>query len=499
MSSQLPAPKGGMDFLASAQAALGISWFYNQFKAVATQRGTVTGVWTQVTELANVGDFEALLREAIRQTGFRGSSVFLVLAQSWSAQQMVDLPPVKGSALKKILARQAQQQKFFSGAAAWSYEESVVEGDSRRIILHLLPQAALNQLTAACQRNGLHLVSAVPPSTVFQQQLRQLPLEKSDVALLAGETGGGTTVVIGRNDGCLLLVRTLHGTWKEGGERLALDLNRTIQFANQKYGIALSKELWLYGPGAAAQASSVQSHMQNAIAASPVEYDPFYAATRALALRPQLTSNFISPVMQKAQQRDVFARAVLVMTALVVLVSLAVTIFALVQARQEKNSIRQLAAQCQRLEAQQTTLEALKKQLAREQSHDQIVLNDRPPAVPLWLFAALGETVPPGLTVTNFHVRHEENFWKVQLGGVCRTAADAGKTLTQTSPAALLAARLAGAPFHLKILGADAATKESSRTSAGGISTWLANLGSAPVAKAADDSAGHFEIEGVLR
>lgn len=482
--------------MSSSQTTLGISWFNNQFKAVAAHRGTVTGAWAHVCESANVNEFEALLREAIQKTGFRGSSVSLVLAQSWSAQQMVDLPPVKGPALKKILARQAQQQKFFVGEAAWSFEESGAERDSRRIILHLVPKAALNQLITACHTHGLHLVSVVPPSTIFQQQLRKLPLEKQDVAMLAGETGGATTIVIGRNDGRILLARTLHGTWKEGGERLALDLNRTILFASQKYGIALTKDLWLYGPDAPAQADSVQPHLQISVSASPVEYDPFYAATRALALRPQLSSNFISPVMQKAHQRDLFAKAVLAMTVFAVVASLAVTCFAFVLARQNQASIRQLTDQYQRLESQRGPLEKLKSQLALDQHLDKTVLEERPPPVPLWLFAALSEAVPTGCTVTNFHVKRQGDSWQVQLAGDYLGEANADKANIR----AQLVARLSSGPFHMNLVEGDAKRRKSAGANgSGGVSDWLANLGSAPVAKAGEPEARNFEIEGVVR
>ena len=87
-----------------------------------------------------------------------------------------------------------------------------------------------------CQRNGLDLISVVPVSAVLHHQLTQLPLEQEEAALLAAETGGSTTVVVGRNDGQLLLVRTLSNTWNESVEQLAVDLNRTILFFSQQYG-----------------------------------------------------------------------------------------------------------------------------------------------------------------------------------------------------------------------------------------------------------------------
>ena len=143
--------------------------------------------------------------------------------------------PSNGAALNKVIQRQAAQQKFFSGEAAYASQMLASAKTSPRVLLHLLPRLILNQFMLACRRNDLHLVSVLPASVALQRQLPALSLQRSDVVMLAAETAGSTTLVICDGDGRLLLARTLQGTWNEDPAKLALDLNRTILFVNQQF------------------------------------------------------------------------------------------------------------------------------------------------------------------------------------------------------------------------------------------------------------------------
>src|SRR2546423_13893349 len=235
---------------------LSVSWLNSQFKAVAVNRGAVEGTWENPAELDGSINFEALLREAIQKTGFRGQTVSLVLAHPRLVQQLVDVPPVKGPALMKVVQRQAKQQKMFPGEAAWAFQTS--HSDKASIILHLFPKQMLDQFAQGCKRNSLRLTSVIPAAAVLHGQLTALPLEKEETALLAGDTAGSVTIVVGRRDGQIFLARTLPGNWNEGAERMALDLNRTVLFLNQQHGVTVDKGVWLFGRRTVDQLSALQ-------------------------------------------------------------------------------------------------------------------------------------------------------------------------------------------------------------------------------------------------
>ena len=152
---------------------------------------------------------------AVQETGYRGQTVSLVLVPPRLVQHMLDVPPVKWSALNKVIQRQVAQQRFFPGEAAYARQMLASAKKSPRVLLHLLPRLVVSQFMLACRRNELHLVSVVPASAALQQQLRALSLQRSDVVMLAAETAGSTTLVICDGDGRLLLARTLQGTWNE--------------------------------------------------------------------------------------------------------------------------------------------------------------------------------------------------------------------------------------------------------------------------------------------
>src|SRR5258708_37763853 len=124
---------------------LSVSWLNGQCKAVSVQRGALEGTWENPAEAGSAADFETLIREAVQKTGFRGQTVSLGLAHPRLVQQLVDVPPVKGSALKKVLQRLAQQQKFFTGEAAWTFQSSPSEKPDQSVILHLFPKLLLAQ------------------------------------------------------------------------------------------------------------------------------------------------------------------------------------------------------------------------------------------------------------------------------------------------------------------------------------------------------------------
>src|SRR5437868_3086682 len=136
-----------LDFISSRKLAgtaipahlttLSISWLNSQFKAVAVHRGKVEGSWESPDAGEANGNFETLIREAVRQTGYRGQTISLLLAHPRLVQQLVDVPPVKEGALRKIIQRQAQQQKMFPGEAAWACQSSFSGKSTQRVVLHL--------------------------------------------------------------------------------------------------------------------------------------------------------------------------------------------------------------------------------------------------------------------------------------------------------------------------------------------------------------------------
>ena len=121
----------GANNISSKLTILSVSWLNKQFKAIAVHHGVVEGTWERPGDVESADEFEVLIREAVQQTGYRGSNVSLLLAHPRLVQQLVDVPPAKGANLNKIIERQALKQSVleFKDAAE---KAAARPGTSRR-------------------------------------------------------------------------------------------------------------------------------------------------------------------------------------------------------------------------------------------------------------------------------------------------------------------------------------------------------------------------------
>jgi len=489
---------------------LSVSWLNNQFKAVAVHRGQIEATWERPGSTEGPEHFDAFIREAVHETGYRGQTVSLVITHPRLAQQLVDLPPIKGKKLQKVIQRQARQQKMFPGEASWASEPCPPGKVAQRVVLHLFPKQMITLLVLGCKRNGLRLATVVPTSAVLQQQFVHLILEKHEVGLLAAETGGSTTLSAGGSDGQVLLARTLPSSWNEDPNHLGLDLNRTALFISQQYSSPINRGLWLFGPGAEDRVEAIQKHVQLPVDVSPVVEDPFYWATEALKLHPERSPNLISRELREQPQRRVFAAAMGVLTVLVVISSLVASAYFLSQARLEAANVRALSRDTTRIQNSRAELESLDRELSRKKQIIRLVLGQRPPPVPAWFLSYLAEAVPPELVVTNLHVIREEDYYRVQLAGTVQHGLPAPAVPPVAEPIDVLKARLTGPPFNLKLKETedDKTTRAVTTGKLSSIDTsapgWLSRLAKVVSGKTAPTAAkpvvqDYYLIEGTLR
>jgi hypothetical protein len=328
--------------------------------------------------------------------------------------------------------------------------------------------------------------------------MKRLSLGKDESALLAAETGGSTTVLIGRGDGQVLLARTLPGTWNENAERLALDLNRTVLFANEQYGAALHQGIWLFGQGAPEHAETIQ-HFLQAARISPVEFTSFYWAGEAPKLHSPSSPNFISPKLQKAPQRRAFATAMAAVVVLVLLLSLGGSAFLHFQASQEAANVRTLSEQLTRVEARHKGLQQRHADLERKQRALGLVVDNQSPPVPVWFLGYLSEVVPSEMVVTNLSVKREESLWRVRLAGSFQKFDKPFAPAQRSAAVAALTSQLVQGPFHLSFSGPEkgqeAPAQDKARATDFG--SWVAKLAASRRATNSPET-DHFSIEGFI-
>src|SRR3989442_3751716 len=290
-----------------SETVLTLSLLNERLSATAVHRGSVAATWERAEPVTDLADFASALREAVEQTGYAGTAVSVVLAHQRLAQQLVESPPIKGRNLKLFLQSRVKQLKPFPSDAAWSYQPTLPTRNAQAMLLHLLPSELLGQLVQGCQQLELQCDRVVPASAILQRQLTELPLEPNEVALLAAETSGATTVVIGRKDGQIYLGRTLSNSWNVHPDRADVDLNRTLLYVTQQFGAAVNS-VWIFGDGAQNQIDRLRTALRLPVKLSPVQPGPFYWNQEALKVPVGDTNNLISLEQLAAPRRRVFLR-----------------------------------------------------------------------------------------------------------------------------------------------------------------------------------------------
>jgi len=159
-------------------------------------------------------------------------------------------------------------------------------------------------MVQGCEQADLRLSKVFPATAVLNHQFRELPVDGDEVVLVAAETGGNTTVVIGRKDGQIYLGRTLNSSWNIYPDRVNVDLNRTLLYVKQQFGAPVDN-MWLVGTGAGGHADAMEALVKVPIKLSPIPYSPFYWNEQALKLPFGDTNNLVSAELHEAPKRRV--------------------------------------------------------------------------------------------------------------------------------------------------------------------------------------------------
>lgn len=490
--------------LSSQHSTLSVSWLRKQFRAVAIHRGQIAGTWEPPEPVEGTDHFHDLLRQAIQATGYRGSTVSLVLAHQHLVHLLIEVPPVKRNLLDKVVNRQAQQQRLFPGEAVWSIEvaESAKKGP-QQFLLNLFPKLLLDELVTGCARADMFLTAVVPVPAVLRKQLFELPTPETQVTMIAALTGETTTVLVGRSDGRVLLARVLSGNWQDSLPRMLVDLKRTVLFVNQQEG-ANVESLWLFGPGAAEQVDAIQSGLGLPTKVSPTPWSEDYWAVEAVKLDDQHSQNFISREQRLAPQRRVLAKVVAAATIAAILAAGALSWKLQRMIREERQNMQRFEQEVARLEIRHKELQTLHAEVARRREMVQLVAEGRSAPVPSWVMGYLGEALPADLVATNLSVRRDGEQWRLQIAGrhqPHQTPRGAGGQLVAYAE---FTNRLATGPFHVRFQrplatpvagGTNAAPTVTSNAAPSNVAAWLARL-AAPRAVAPTNLTAEFAVEG---
>jgi hypothetical protein len=251
----------------------------------------------------------------------------------------------------------------------------------------------------------------------------QLLLEKNLAAgdepvLLAAQAGAATTIMVGRPNHPLYFARTMQAAWVTDSARIAVEINRSLLYAKQQFGVAINR-LWLLGdslePACADVLTRCGADKQVTVhATGPLDW--LQAVARLSASHPV---NLVAGYINRKRRLQFFRRVA------VGLCWLGLTL-AVLDAWSRSISWRGELARLQDLEANEAALLAERDRLVQrnataERQHEFVrqVAGSRLEPVPARFLALIGSTLPPELSLTDFSTKWDEatNGWTFRLEG----------------------------------------------------------------------------------
>jgi hypothetical protein len=435
-----------------------ISCLNGEWTAAGFRKGAPAGLWHSPTPVDDFASAGQTFRDSVLQTGSDGKMVGLVLAHPRLTDQVVDVPPIKGSKLARFLDRRVQQLKTFEGDVAWSHQRALPAKGTDAALVHLFPKAMLEQLGAACREAGGQLVRVIPITTVLATQLKELPIEKEELALIAAVTGNSTTIIIGKRDGRVCLGRILRGTWAGQADRVSVDLMRTIGFAEQQTGLTVNS-VWLFGAGAAERQAEMQMHLRPAVKVSPVEYTEYYWASQAARLSPKEDGNLVAPEVREAPQR----RRRLTLTGVSLLAMLAASMgaagYVAKMLQDDQEQVKAFDAEILRWQNSRDAWQARHAGEARKRQLVQLIAESKVQPLPGWLLGYLSEATPADLLLNRLEVQRSNDVWSVRITGTAQPSTNDVAIALQPVVSQFVSNLTAG-PFRMRMTHDSLAAKK---------------------------------------
>lgn len=395
---------------------LGIAWLHGRFEAVNLAASSNSAGWLSPISVNTPQEFAVALAQAVRETGFRGQKVMVVIDHRNLLFHVQDVPPAKGRVLTKLLDRLVAQNQFFDEPAAHAHLELPQGKSLHRHLLSLLPQSLVGALAQACTDQGLRLDGLWPAAAVLSARLQKLPAPPAEIIILATGFGDSMNLLLGRSDGKLLFSRTVALGAAGQVERAAQEINRTLHYAQQQFG-ALVNLLFISSGGTFTALKTTPIRAGLKILDAPVGDSPTTLLQLAANLSSRAPLNFARDTGSRAVNRRGLAAAGIA-AAFIAAISTTVRIETQIHAREHTARIAEarLKSEAEVL----STNNALQHEATRLRTILAMVGSTNDPPVVELLARSLPSIIPPSLRLTELQIEEAFVGWKFTIKGAAR-------------------------------------------------------------------------------
>jgi len=424
---------------------LGISWVQGQFHAVFFESGICISRWHSSTPVHTTLDFSTAVTEACKQLNVaQNSDVAMVYESEKLAHPFIQVPPMSSKDLVSFLTRRVPQEKAFAEDAAWSWTHTFAAKEGQGILLHLLPEDFRKEIIQTLEDLKLYPKTLLPLSQVMAQHTLRLPVEDDDVVAMLATFAGETDILITRGDGEILFTRDLGYNWQDNIDVLVRDVDRSILYAKQQFGVAVNK-LSTAGEGSAELHAEMENRVNlPMVSANEDDHHAYCWAMDICNLSPRRTSNLIPLSVQRRRGEKLALRfGIMTTSALMICAALTVIQVEILVANSTivHNAKGKLAALSQEKNLwsnKSAALEASKIRLTQLNATNHA-------AYPVRFFSYLGNIVPADLILKKVTVVQEGEISSFSISGSVKGSADSRSLIKNMN---LIDSRLSASPLN---------------------------------------------------
>jgi len=222
------------------------AWLHGSLHFGVFRRTKMAETWTSPTPVRTVAEFGTALDEALTALKFTGTEVTLILEHEEFVHRTEQAPGFSDAAARNFLKGRMARHEKEHGATLWVSQQTYSPKQDRAYILHILPSAFYDSLNQLMLTRRLALAGILPLMVPIQRDLNRFPIAKNRPVLVAVEAGGVTIVLVAQVGGQILFARTILASWAAEPSRIGLEINRSLLYSNQQFGLSVER-IWLLG------------------------------------------------------------------------------------------------------------------------------------------------------------------------------------------------------------------------------------------------------------
>jgi hypothetical protein len=265
----------------------------------------------------------------------------------------------------------------------------------------MLPIAFLDRLNRILGARGIVCARIFPLVVPLLLEIDSMGCGTGEPALVAAESTGTTTLLVGKPGGQLVFSRTLRASWALEPTRIGVEANRSLLYAKQQLGAVVAK-VRLFGSEAGAAAVRARCGDQREIVSGAPRVHEWIASAASVPAGDP--GNLVAGLFRR-RRRAKLVRLGLIAACWLVLASVAVTTWAdRAIAASERQGFEALQAREGALRADLGRLERRRNEMARNEELARESAGVRLPPVPARALAAIASLIPKEMRLTEFRV-----------------------------------------------------------------------------------------------